>query len=341
MSSRQSWSKQGSKNHRRWLINIATLCTVLAALRVTTEAQQATKVPLVGILSGAGGRIESPEISDFREQLRKLGYIENHNIVVEYRYASGNRDRVPEIAAELAQRKVDVIVTSNTTMIRTVRQIAGAIPIVMVASSDHPTLIASSSQPGANVTGNFIPTEVPTKLLEILKEVYPRLSSVGVLWSPPAISGEKTRRMKSIENAARSMFLRVLSMPAIDVREFEGVFQAVPKERIDGLLVIKNPLFNAHRKKIVALAQTHRIPGIYMDRRYTLDGGLMSYGPDNRELWRQAASYVDKILRGAKPAELPVEQATKFELVINLKAARGIALTIPDSVLRWADEVIN
>ena len=320
-------------------IGLSVMAILILPFVGLSEAQQTAKVHRVGILASSQTSPESPSILALREQLRELGYIEGENITIEFRSAEGIVDRVPDLAAELVRLKVDVIVTSNTTVVRTIRQITDTTPIVMVGSSDRPDIVATPAKPGGNVTGSSVNREISGKQLELLKETFPRLTHVAVLLSAPA--SPKRSRFQEAERAARALGLEVRPLEVRSAEDLENAFQPPHIGPANGLLVIGSPLFNTHRKQVIALAEKNRLPAIYPDRTWTKNGGLMSYGPDYTAMWRRAAFHVDKILKGAKPADLPVEQPMKFEMVINLKAAKKIALVIPPEVLMWADEVIK
>jgi len=318
------------------------LCVLLLALSVPAEAQQPAKVPRIGYLGGGYSAANLPRLQAFRQGLREAGYIEGKNIVIEYRYAEGKRDRVPALAAELVRLKVDVIVTSGPLATRSAKQATVAIPIVM-AFDDDPVgsgYAASLARPGGNITGlSTLAPELSGKQLEVLKEIAPKLSRVAVL-------GDVTRpgtpqALKEINVAADAFRVQLQYLEIRDPKDIETAFRAASKERADAVLVLGSAVFLSQRRQIADLAAKGRLPAIYPRQEYVEDGGLMSYSASVTDLFRRAATYVDKILKGAKPADLPIEQPKKFELIINIKAAKQIGLTIPPNVLARADKVIK
>jgi putative ABC transport system substrate-binding protein len=282
-------------------------------------------------------------VESFRQGLRELGHIEGQNILIEYRWADGQFERLPPLAAELAHLKVNVIVASNTPAALAAKHATRTIPIVLVTSGDPvgSGLVASLARPGGNVTGlSLSPTlAISGKQLELLKEAFPTVSHVAVLANPanPPTAGLLTET----ERAARSLGLRLRVVQVREPKQFDDAFATIKNERLPALLVIPDPLVNDERGKIVAFAATNRLPAIYPYRTFVDTGGLMSYGVDLSDLSRRAATYIDRILKGAKPAELPIEQPTKFELVVNLKTAKALGLTIAPSLLLRADQVIQ
>ena len=321
------------------------VAVVLLAVAVIAEAQQPKKVPLIGYLSSFDPATDSTRAEPFRQALRELGYIEGQNIAFEYRYAEGKLDRFPELAAELVRLKVDIIVVSGG--IRTVRAPMNAtktIPIVMAGLPGDPVeagLVESLARPGGNVTGlSSLSRELAGKRLELLKEAVPKLARVAVLYDP-AIAGSLLEMKELLPVAARGLGLTLQSWEVRGADDFDRVFAALSKQRPDGLYVSAGPLMINNQNRIVGFALKHRIPSMYGSRERVEAGGLMSYGADLADSYRRIAYYVDKILKGAKPADLPVEQPTKFELVINLKTAKQIGLTIPPNVLARADKVIK
>ena len=324
----------------KWL----ALCALLFALCAPVGAQQAQKIPSIGYLSlGSGGGSRSGGAREaFRQDLRELGYIVGQNIVIEWRYAHRKRDRLPALAAELVRLKVDVIVALNPPAARAAKNTTTTIPIVVRISSDpvRSGFVASLARPGGNITGLWsISGELIGKRLELLKEMVPGLSRVAVLWKPGRRRGGV--RFKKIEVAARALGVQIQSLEARDPGEFQGVFEAATRERAGALITLRNPVIVRHRKRIAGLALENRLPAIYDDRAFVEVGGLMSYGTNLAALHRRAATFVDKILKGAKPADLPIEQAREFELVINLKTAKQIGVTIPPEVLYRADKIMK
>ncbi len=284
----------------------------------------------------------APRLEAFRYGLRDLGYAEGKDFVIEQRYGDGSSDHLAALAAELAHLKVDVLVTSGPTATRPAQQATSTIPIVMTFDDDPvgSGFVASLARPGGNITGlSTLAPEISGKRLELLKETLPRLGRVAVV-------GTSTRQgvaqaMKEMELAAVAFRLKLEFLDISDPKEIESMFRAAAKARADAVLVLQSPIFNSYRAHIAELAVKNRIPTVYPASQYVVDGGLMSYGVSIADLDRRAASYVDRILKGAKPADLPVEQPTKFELVINLKTAKQIGITIPPQVLARADKVIK
>jgi len=322
-----------------------TLCAVLLALCDSAEAQQPEKVPRIGYLASSDPATESARSEGIRLALRELGYIEGQNIAIEYRYAEGKNDRHPKLAAELVRLKVDLIVVAGGVgTIRALMNATKTIPIVMVGGADpvEAGLIESLARPGGNVTGlTILSRELGGKRLELLKEAVPKLAHVAVLYDPTTQAG--VLQVKEVlPVAARALKLTLRSWEVRDADGFDKVFAALSKQRPDGLYVpASGALMRANQKRIVAFALKSRLPSIYYYREYVDAGGLMSYGADLADSYRRVATYVDKILKGAEPADLPVEAPTKFELVINLKTAKQIGLTIPAHVVGRADRVIK
>jgi putative ABC transport system substrate-binding protein len=317
---------------------------LLFALCVAAEAQQTKRIPRIGFLLSAGDPSGQSAIVDaFRKGLRDLGYIEGNNILIEYRYGLGKLDQIPGLVAELVQAKVDVLVVSSLVGIRAAKQATKSIPIVMLTSVDPVAtgIVESLARPGGNITGlASLGRDLSAKRVELLKELIPGISRVGILWDPDAPG--PALAFKEYEAAAQAFKLRLLSLEVHAPNpDFEGAFQAAAKSRAGALIVISNPLIIRTRKQIGGLAAKNRLGLIYETSRYVEDGGLMSYSASDLDQWSRAAMYVDKILKGAKPADLPVEQPTKFELVINLKTAKRIGLTIPPNVLARADRVVR
>ena len=316
------------------------LSAMLFAPCFSASAQQPTKIARIGYLGGPSPLLERREA--FREGLRKLGYIEGKNIVIEWRSGEGKAERVPALAAELVRLKVDVIVTDGSNSTRRAKEATSTIPIVMAQDVDPVGrgIVASLARPGGNITGlaNLAP-ELSGKQLELLKETVSRLSRVAVFGTSNTPSTAPT--LKETELAAGAHGVKVQYLDVLDPKDIEIAFRAASKGRVDAVLVLSGPLVFSQRTQIAELAAKSRLPAIYPQIEYVEDGGLMSYGVIITDLDRRAATYVDKILKGAKPADLPVEQPMKFELVINLKAAKQIGLTIPPNVLARADRVIR
>jgi len=325
-------------------IVLLTLGALLLALSVRVEAQQPTKVPRIGYLSTGSISSTLPNREAFKQGLRGLGYVEGKNIVVEYRFADGKLDRVPDLVAELVLLKVDVIVVPSSSVARAANKVTTTIPIVM-ASAGGPFrdgLIASLARPGGNVTGlTNIGNDLGAKRLDLLKVVFPTLARVAVL--SPIRPGLEQTELKEIQAVAPSLKLQLQILEVRTADDFERAFEEAAKTGVGALIVTRDPtaLFSTHEHQIVALAVKNRLPAMYPQIRYISAGGLMCYAEDELENYRRAAIYVDKILKGAKPADLPVEQPTKFEFIINLKAAKQIGLTFPPNVLALADKVIK
>jgi ABC-type uncharacterized transport system substrate-binding protein len=317
-----------------------------AAWPIATRAQQ-SKVPRIGYL--VTGSLQSPEgrgfVNAFRQGLHEHGYVEGQNIVIEFREADGEIERFPALASELVRLKVDILFAANTPAARALQQATTTIPIVVPVMGDpvRDGLVASLARPGGNITGlTFLGPELVPKRLTLLKQALPTVSWVTALWHPGAY-GERTMNdmMNETEAAARSLgvHLRLVAVHGAD--EFERAFSAIAGERADALIVFPSPMLFLERRRIVDLAAKHRLPSMAMGREFVELGGLMSYGASISDLNRRSATYIDKILKGAKPGDLPVEQPTKFELLINLKTARELGLTIFREFLLLADEVIE
>jgi putative ABC transport system substrate-binding protein len=320
------------------------IAVVLLAVAVIAEAQQPKKVPRIGYLTPAEPARESTRAEAIRLALRELGYVEGQNIAIEYRYAEGKWDRLPELAAELVRLNVEIIVTGGSIPVRAVTNATKTIPIVMWGAGTDPVeegVVKSLARPGGNVTGltNLGP-ELGGKRLELFKEAVPKVARVAVLYDP-AIPASVRELKEVLPAAARALGLTVRSREVRAAEGFEKVFAALNKERPDGLYVLGGPLMGTNQKRTVGFALKSRLPSMYYLREAVDVGGLMYYGADIADSYRRVAYYVDRILKGAKPADLPVEQPTKFELVINLKTANQIGVTIPQSMLYRADKVIK
>jgi len=321
------------------------VAVILLTVAVVTEAQQPKKVARIGYLSNTDPAMESARSEAIRRALRELGYIEGQNIAIEYRYAEGKFDRAPELAAELVRLNVDIIVVAGgPTWIQAAKNASKTIPIVMVSSIDpvERGLVESLARPGGNVTGfSSLSRELGGKRLELLKEAVPKLARVAVLYYP-AIAGSVREVKEDLPVSARALGLTVRSWEVRGADGFEKVFAALNKERPNGLYVPGGgQLINANIKRIVGFALKGRLPSMYSSRQFVDAGGLMYYGADLSDSNRRVAYYVDRILKGAKPADLPVEQPTKFEFVINQKTAKQIGVAIPQSLLYRADKVIK
>ncbi len=316
---------------------------VLLAAPLAAEGQQAAKVARIGWMGDNPAL--SPQLREaFLQGLRDLGYVEGRSVVIEYRYAEGKLERLPALAAELVALKVDVILAGGTPHALAAKQATGILPIVFAAAEPVSSgLVTSLARPGGNVTGlsAFTP-ELVGKGLEQLTQAVPKVSRVAVLWQPGGL-GERTEKdmLKEAEVAARALGVRPQFVEARGPADFDRAFSDMTRARAGALTVLGSTMLLRERRRLVDLAAKHRLPAVYPWREFVDAGGLMAYGPNVADLFRRAATYVDKILKGAKPADLPVEQPTKFDLVINLKAAKALGLTIPASLLQRADEVIH
>ena len=324
----------------------AILTSLLTTILLTTvsiaEAQQPTKVPRIGFLSAFSGSSLSARIEAFRQGLRELGYVEGKNVVIESRYAEGRLDRLTDLAAELVRLKVDVIVTGGPSPTRATKEATVTIPIVMALDNDPvgSGFVASLARPGGNITGlATLSPEISGKQLELLKEIVPRLSHVAVVGT--SSNPGNAQMLKETELAAGAFAVQLHYLDVEGPKDIETVFRAASKGRADAVLVLPNSVLLSQRAQLADLAAKNRLPAVYGQPEYVDAGGLMFYGASITEMFRRAATYVDKILKGAKPADLPVEQPTKFEFVISLKAAKQIGLTIPPNVLARADKVIK
>jgi len=313
---------------------------MLFALCLSAEAQQPAKIPRIGILSPGSSAFPTSAYHDsFRQGLRELGYIEGKNTFIEIRYAEGKRDRLSDIATELVKLKVDVIVTATRPGVLAARNATSAIPIIFAAVGDpvRAGLVSSLARPGGNITGlSIIETELFGKRLELLKETFPKITRVAYFREA---TSQGTAEMQAA--AARALGLQLQSLEVRSAKDFDGAFQAILKERAQALTTAASPVISTNQQRIVAFAAKNRLPALYPYSEFIEAGGLMFYGVSFSDLFRRAATYVDKILKGAKPADLPVEQPTKFDFVINLITAKQIGVTIPPNVLVRADKVIK
>ena len=320
------------------------LCATLVAFGFPSEAQESKKIPRIGLIVANRGANSAQE---YQRGLRELGYVEGKNIRYEYRYDEGRLDRYPTLVAELVQLQVDVLVLSNFRAIRAAKKATNTIPIVMVTTQDpvETGIVDSLSRPGGNLTGlTRLTRDLSGKRLDLLKDTVPRLSRVGILWdarSDAETSGSAIA-LKEYEGAATALKIKLESL---EVRgpnpDWESAFRAAAKARADAVITIHNALISRHPERIADLAKKSQLPSMYEGKTYVDAGGLMSYSANDSEIYRRAGTYVDKILKGSKPAELPIEQPTKFEFVINLKTAKQIGLTVPPNVLARADRVIK
>ena len=320
-------------------IFVLALSAVLFALCLPAEAQQKGKVPRIGILF-IGGR-NQPHLEAFKQGLRERGYMEGENITFDYRYADGKEDRLPVLAAELVHLKVDVIVVTADVSAQAAQQATKTIPIV-VTTGDPVTwgLADSLAKPGGNVTGlSVLLADLSGKRVEILRETFPKLTRLATLWNPA--ERVATPVFKETSTAAQALSLQLDSFEVQTLQDIEKAFAEMPKLRPNALLVLLSPLVTLHSQRIVEMAFKQHLPGMYPTRQFAEEGGLMAYGPLIGDLYRRAATYVDKILKGANPADLPIEQPMKFEFIVNLKVAKQIGVTIPPNVLVRADRVIK
>jgi putative ABC transport system substrate-binding protein len=321
---------------------LGSLTGGLLAVPLVAEAQEAAKVARIGWLTPDR---EVVRYQAFLQGLRDLGYVEGHNVVIEYRSAEGRLERLPALAAELVSLKVDVIVARATVAALAAKQATRTIPIVFPTVSDPVAtgLVTSFARPGENVTGlSFFTPELVGKSMELLKEAVPGVSRIAVLWQPPAFAEHQGKALlKAAEVAARTLGVRLQVVEARGPDDFERAFSEMTGARADALVVLTSATFAQARRRLVDLTAKSRLPAMYPLREYVDAGGLMSYGPNVLDQFRRAAIYVDKILKGAKPGDLPIEQPTKFDLVINLKTAKALGLTIPPSLLQRADQVIE
>ena len=331
-------------NSKKAKVLCFALCAVLFALCRSADAQQQAKIPRIGYVSGTGDTNNpGPNIESFRKGLRQLGYIDGKNIVVEYRYAEGKNERLPGFVTELVQRKVDVLVVIALPAIRAAKQATKTIPIVMVTNVDPvgAGIVDSFARPWGNITGlTLLTRDLSGKRLELLIELVPGISRVGILWVAPSATGDTG--FKNYEDTARPLKIQLQSVEVQGSNpDLEAAFRDLVRGRSRALVTIRNPALARHMNRIMDLAAKNRLPAMCESTEYVEAGCLVSYSAKSSEVFRRAATYVDKILKGAKPAELPVEQPTKFEFVINLKTAKALNLTIPQSVLYRADRVIK
>ncbi len=307
----------------------------------STCAQQPASPRRIGVLIAALS-LESKEVEAFRQGLRDAGYTEGRDVVIEWRSAAGNYAQLPALATDLVQRKVEVIFADTTLSTRAVRQATSTIPIVFALPADPvgSGLVASLAHPGGNITGlSTMLTDLAAKQLQLLKELIPGLTQVAVLWDPDQLWHAKA--VEELKAVAPSMSIQLSFVGARTPAEFDPAFAAVGRERAKALYLPDSPFFVAHRKTLLNLASQARLPAMYSERKWPDEGGLMSYGANYAHQFRRAAGYVDKVLKGAKPADLPIEQPTQFELVVNLKTAKSLGITIPQSILVRVDEVIR
>ena len=318
------------------------LCAMLFTLSLPAQAQQAAGIPRIGILIPSSASFLSTRREAFHRRLRELGYVEGKNIVIEYRYAEGKPERLPDLVAELVRLKVDIIVTAGPGATLAAKKASGTIPIVFAAANDPvgTGLVSSLARPGGNITGlSTMTPDLDGKRLELLKEAFPKVARVAFLWESGGTRGNQT--LTDMEAPAKALGLKLQSLPVRSLDDFDSAFARAKRDGAQALITTTGSLINTQQRRVLDLAAKNRLPAIYHYSEFVEAGGLMSYAPNQADLWRRAADFVDKILKGAKPADLPVEQPTKFELVINLKTAKQIGLTIPQRVLARADRVIK
>jgi putative ABC transport system substrate-binding protein len=323
-------------------IVVCLLLTVLLLTVSVAEAQQPRKIPHIGVLAGGSASSDSARIEALRQGLREFGYVEGKNVVIEYAYADGKTNRLTELAARLVHLKVEVIVTAGPAATRAAKEATNTIPIVMAQDADPVAsgLVASLARPGGSITGlSRLSPELSGKQLELLKETVPTLSQLAVFENSTQPGNRQS--LNEVELAAGPLGVQLQTLNISGPKDIQTAFRAAGKGRANGLLVLSSPVLFAQRIEVVELAAKNRLPAIYFALEFAEDGGLMSYGPSITDLFRRAAIYVDKILKGARPGELPVEQPTKFELIVNLKAAKKIGLTIPPNVLARADKLLR
>jgi putative tryptophan/tyrosine transport system substrate-binding protein len=315
----------------------------LLAAPLAAQVQPAGRVPRIAWLGGQARETAHPYVRAFQRGLKDLGWVEGQNIVIEWRFSGGRAELLPDLAAELVRLRVDLIVVPSSPTALAAKNATKTIPLVTVAVGDPVALglVASLARPGGNITGltNSVGPEIAGKQLELLKEVVPKVSRMAVLWNPDTRGNALA--LRETEIAARALGLELQPLEARSLNDFDGAFATMTTKRAGALLVLGDVMFSTHRNRLAHLAAKSRLPTMYPARESVEAGWLMSYGPNTPELFRRAATYVDKILRGAKPSDLPIEQPTKFELIINLKTAKALGLTIPQSLLQRADEVIQ
>jgi ABC-type uncharacterized transport system substrate-binding protein len=325
------------------LIGLAVILTVgLVVAPLAAEAQQAGRTVTIGYLGNSSPSLESNAVEAFREGLRQLGYVEGHNLIIKYQWAEGQQGRSAVLAAELVRLKPDVILTSGTPGTHAAKQATQSIPIVTALAGDPVAtgLVSSLAKPGGNVTGlATLNEELEGKRLEIFKQVVPKLSRVAVLLNPA--NPFTTIALKGTRSAAEALGVKLQPVEVRGTNDLDGAFATIKAARPQGLIVIPDRFLLTYRASIVQFMAKNRLPGMFPFREFAQEGGLMAYGPDTTDMYRHAATYVAKILRGAKPADLPMEQPTKFELVINLKTAKALGITVPHSLLLRADQVIQ
>ena len=320
------------------------VCLITSGLLITApplHAQQPGKILRIGILLPSSASLNSARVEAFRQRLRELGYVEGKNIVLEYRYAEGKLERLPDLAAELVRLKVDVIVTTGPGILPA-KKATPAIPIVFAAAPDPvgAGIVSSLARPGGNITGlTAMAPDLDGKRLELLKEAFPKVVRVAFLWGPGSVRGNLA--LTDMEAPAKALGVNLQSLPVGSLDAFDSAFARAKREGAQALITTLTALINTQQRQVLDFAAKNRLPAMYHTSEFVEAGGLMSYGPNYTDSWRRAADYADKILKGVKPADLPIEQPKKFDLIINLKAAKQIGLTIPPNVLARANKVIK
>jgi putative ABC transport system substrate-binding protein len=341
---RQSKSGPADKKRTRrpkW-VRVVAIVVAFAFGGVAVGAQQPARIPRIGILIAATASSDSARVEAFRQRLHELGYVEGKNIVIEYRYAEGKLERLPDLAAELVGLKVDVIVTGGSVASLTAKKASATIPIVFGSHADPvgTGLVSSLAQPGGNITGlSTMAPDLDGKRLELLKEAFPKIARVAFLWQSGGARGNLT--LTDMEGAAKALRVKLLSLEVRSLDDFESAFARAKKERAQALITSTGALIITQRRQVLDFAAKNRLPAMYPDSEWVEAGGLMSYAPSYTDSWRRAADFVDKILKGTKPADIPVEQPMKFELVVNLKTANQLGLKIEPNVLVRAQRVIR
>jgi len=318
------------------------LTAVLLTATPPAQAQQPAKIPRIGIMLPPSASFISAWVEAFRQRLRELGYVEGENIFIEYRYADGKPDRLPDLAAELVRLKVDVILTGAISGVLAAKKASATIPIVFGAAPDPvgAGLVSSLARPGGNITGlSLMAPDLDGKRLELLNEAFPKVARVAFLWEPTNVRGDLA--IEDIEAVAKALGLKLQSLPVRGLNDFDGAFSRIKKDALQALITTPSPIINTQQSRLLDFAAKNRLPAIYPNKEFVEAGGLMSYAPSYTDLFRRAADFVDKILKGTKPADLPVEQPKKFEFLVNLKAAKQIGVTVPPNVLARADRVIR
>ncbi len=322
----------------RKIVALAIALALILLVPLAPDAQQSQKVRRIGFLGNAPG----PFLDAFRQGLRDLGWVEGQNLIIEWRWMQGRPERLPELAEELVRLNPDVILGASSTQVEPLRQKTKTIPIVFAVHADPVGVghVASLARPGGNITGiSMLMTDLSVKKLELLKETVPGATRIAVLWNPTTPSHPPA--LKAVEAAARLLGVELHRVEARVLEEFDGAFAAMTRERVGAFLVLGSPVYFTQRARLAELALKHHLPGIFDFRENVEAGGLMSYGADLNDMYRRSAAYVDKILKGARPADLPVDQASRYDLVINFKTAKALGLTLPPSVLVRATQVIQ